>query len=134
MEAVVWSSSQPDLGTTSIRRMTLKRKHMEKSSPIATVTETVILVTREGEWLPPEELRVLALSAVDTDGNLTVNLEGVEHLDASALQMLLALAAERKKRGKGLRLANASLALSRWFEYAGGGHTSLLNMSVNGHA
>jgi anti-anti-sigma regulatory factor len=114
--------------------MALKRKHMEKTSPIATVTETVILVTREGEWLPPEELRAIALSAVDTDGNLTVNLEGVEHLDGSALQMLLALAAERKKRGKGLRLANASLALSRWFEYAGGGRTSLLNMSVNGHA
>ena len=105
---------------------------MAKASPIATVTETVIIVTREGDWLPPEELRAIALSAVDTDGNLTVNLEGVEYLDASALQTLLALAAERKKRGKGLRLANASLALSRWFEYAGGGRTSLL--SVNGHA
>jgi anti-anti-sigma regulatory factor len=114
--------------------MTLKIKHMEKTSPIETVTEAVIFVTREGEWLPPEELRAITLSAVDTDGSLTVNLEGVEHLDASALQMLLALAAERKKRGKGLRLANASLALSRWFEYAGGGRTSLLNMSVNGHA
>ena len=134
MKAVVWSPSQPDLGTITTRRMTLKRKNMEKGSPISSVTETVIIVTREGEWLAPEELRALALSAVDVDGNLTVNLEGVDHLDASALQMLLALAAERKKRGKGLRLANASLALSRWFEYAGGGHTSLLNMSVNGHA
>ena len=67
-----------------------------------------------------EEFRAIALSAAGTDGNLTVNLQGVDHLDASALQILLALAAERKKRGKGLRLANASLALSRWFEYAGG--------------
>jgi anti-anti-sigma regulatory factor len=107
---------------------------MARTSPIANVTETVILVTREGEWLPPEELRAIALSAVDTDGPLTVNVEGVEHLDASALQMLLALAAERKKRGKGLRLANASLDLSRWFEYAGGGRTSLLNVSANAHA
>src|ERR1700722_4788327 len=114
--------------------MTLKRKPMGKSSPIATVTETVIIVTREGEWLPPQELRAIALSAVDTDSNLTVNLEGVEHLDASALQMLLALAAERKKRGKGLRLANVSLALSRWFEYAGGERTSLLHVSGNNHA
>jgi hypothetical protein len=134
MKAVVRSPSQPDLGTITTRRMTLKRKHMEKGSAIPTVTETVIFVTREGEWLPPVELRALALSAVGTEGNLTVNLEGVEHLDASALQMLLALAAERKKRGKGLRLANASQALSRWFEYAGGGHTSLLNMSVISHA
>lgn len=107
---------------------------MAKSSPAATVTETVILVTREGEWLPPEELRAIALSAVDTSGDLTLNLEGVEHLDASALQILLALAAERKKRGQGLRLANASMALSHWFEYAGGGRTSLLHVSVNGHA
>ena len=126
MKAVVWSLGNRTWEQCRARRMTLKRKHMEKASPIATVTETVILVTRDGEWLPPEELRAIALSAVDTDGNLTVNLEGVEHLDASALQMLLALAAERKKRGKGLRLANASLALSRWFEYAGGGtHISL---------
>jgi anti-anti-sigma regulatory factor len=132
MKAVV-SSNQPDLGTISIRSRTLKRKNMAKSSPIETVTEAVIHVTREGEWLPPEELRAAALSAVDTDGNLTVNLEGVEHLDATSLQILLALAAERKKRGKGLRLANASLALSRWFEYAGG-RTSLLHVSVNGHA
>jgi anti-anti-sigma factor len=114
--------------------MTLKRKHMAKISPNPAVTETVILVTREGEWLPPEELRSLALSSVNTDGNLTVNLEGVEYLDASALQILLALAAERKKRGQALRLANASPALSHWFEYAGGGRTPLLNVSVNGHA
>jgi anti-anti-sigma factor len=107
---------------------------MAKSSPVATVTETVILVTREGEWLPPEELLAIARSASETEGNLIVDLEGVDHLDASALQILLALAAERKKRGKGLRLAKASVALSRWFEYAGGGRTSLLHVSVTGHA
>jgi anti-anti-sigma factor len=114
--------------------MTLKRKPMAKNPPTITVTETVILVTREGEWLAPEELRAIALSAVDTDGTLTVNVDGVEHLDASALQVLLALAAERKKGGKGLRLANVSLTLSRWFEFAGGGRTSLLNVSASVHA
>jgi anti-anti-sigma factor len=114
--------------------MTLKRKHMPKISANATVTETVILVTREGEWLPPEELRALALSSVNTEGDLTVNLAGVEYLDASALQILLALAAERREHGQALRLANASPALSHWFEYAGGARTPLLNVSVNGHA
>jgi anti-anti-sigma factor len=114
--------------------MTVKRKHMPKSSANATVTETVILVTREGEWLPPEELRALALSSVNTEGDLTVNLAGVEYLDACALQILLALAAERREHGQALRLANASPALSHWFEYAGGARTPLLNVSVNGHA
>jgi anti-anti-sigma factor len=107
---------------------------MGESSANAAVTETVILVTRAGEWLAPEELRALALASVNTDGDLTVNVEGVEYLDASALQILLALAAERKKLGQALRLANASQALSHWFEYAGGGRTPLLNVSVDGHA
>lgn len=128
------SADTLDSAVLGAAAVTLKRRPMAKSSTVATVTETVILVTREGEWLPPEELLAIARSAVETEGNLTVDLEGVDHLDASALQVLLALAAERKKRGKGLRLANASVALSRWFEYAGGGRISLLHVSVNGHA
>jgi anti-anti-sigma factor len=100
--------------------MSLKKKHAESGSPIQTVTETVINVTRDGDWLPPQEFRAVALSAAGTEGDLTVSLQAVDHLDASALQILLALAEERKKRGKGLRLADTSPALSRWFEYAGG--------------
>jgi anti-anti-sigma factor len=100
--------------------MRLKRKQTGTREAKPTATETVINVTRDGDWLPPEEFHAVALSAAQADGNLTVNLQGVDHLDASALQILLALAAERKKRGRGLRLANASTPLSRWFEYAGG--------------
>jgi len=100
--------------------MGLKRKHTENRNPKKSATETVINVTRGGDWLPPEEFRTIALSAAAAENGLTVNLQAVDHLDASALQILLALAAERKKHGKGLRLANASAALSRWFEYAGG--------------
>jgi anti-anti-sigma regulatory factor len=100
--------------------MSLKRKHTGTGNASQTVTETVINVTRDGEWLPADEFRAIALSAAAADANLTVNVQGVDHLDASALQILLALAAERKKRGKGLGLANASIPLSRWFEYAGG--------------
>jgi anti-anti-sigma regulatory factor len=100
--------------------MSLKKKRVESGGPSQTVTETVIHVTRDGDWLPPQEFLDIALSAAGTEGNLTVSLQAVDHLDASALQILLALAVERKKRGKGLRLADTSLALSRWFEYAGG--------------
>jgi anti-anti-sigma factor len=100
--------------------MSLKKKRVGSANPNQTVTETVINVTRDGDWLPAQEFRAIALSAAGTEGNLTVSLQAVDHLDASALQILLALAVERKKRGKGLRLADTSLALSRWFEYAGG--------------
>jgi|HubBroStandDraft_2_1064218.scaffolds.fasta_scaffold476112_1 anti-anti-sigma factor len=100
--------------------MSLTKKHTGTTTPGQAATESIIAVTRDGDWLSPEEFRSVALAAADADGNLTLNLQGVDHLDASALQILLALAAERKKRGKGLRLANISLALSRWFEYAGG--------------
>ena len=100
--------------------MRLKRKRMATRATKPAVTETVINVTRDGEWLPADEFRAIALSAAAADAHLTVNVQGVDHLDTSALQILLALAAERKKRGKGLGLANASIPLSHWFEYAGG--------------
>jgi anti-anti-sigma factor len=100
--------------------MSVKRQRTANKKPTASVTETVIDVTRGGDWLPSEEFRAVALSAAGAESDLTVNLQAVDHLDASALQILLALAAERKKRGRGLRLANTSAALSRWFEYAGG--------------
>jgi anti-anti-sigma factor len=92
---------------------------MESRDRKTTEAETVIYVTREGDWLPPEELHAAALSAVTAEGNLTVNLRGVDHLDGSTLQILLALARERKRRGGALTLAEASPQLSRWFEYAG---------------
>jgi len=100
--------------------MRLKRKSTNPGDAKAIATETVIDVARDGDWLPPEEFCAVARSAAQAEGNLTVNLEGVDHLDASALQILLALAVERKKRGRGLYLANVSPALSHWFEYAGG--------------
>jgi anti-anti-sigma regulatory factor len=98
----------------------VKRKPADSRDTKPTATETVINVIRDGDWLPPEEFRAVALSAAQAEGDLTVNLEGIDHLDASALQILLALAVERKKRGRGLYLANASTSLSHWFEYAGG--------------
>jgi anti-anti-sigma regulatory factor len=83
------------------------------------VTETVIYVTRDGEWLPPEEMHAVARSSANAEGNLTVNLRGVDHLDGSSLQILLALATERKRLGAPLTLAETSTQLSNWFEYAG---------------
>jgi anti-anti-sigma regulatory factor len=44
-----------------------------------------------------------------------------EHLDTSALQILLALDREQRQRGGQLRLENPSASLRRWFDYAGAG-------------
>jgi len=51
--------------------------------------------------------------------DVTANLGNIDHLDASALQILLALDAEQKKQGWNLEIANASQHLWQWFEYAG---------------
>jgi anti-anti-sigma regulatory factor len=56
---------------------------------------------------------------LQADSDVTVNLNNLDHLDASALQVLLALAAEQAKRGRILELANASAHLRQWFEFAG---------------
>ncbi len=110
------------------------RKHNANRAAIRAAAETVVALARGGDWLPLEELRAVALSAAGERGGVTLNLEGVDHLDASVLQILLALAAERKKRGGALRLANVSPPLSRWFEYAGGGRAGFHGMGENGNA
>jgi hypothetical protein len=78
--------------------MRLKRKPTYSGDTKPTATETVIDVIRDGDWLPPEEFRAIALSAAQAEGDLTVNLQGTDHLDASALQILLALAAEEARQ------------------------------------
>jgi anti-anti-sigma factor len=75
--------------------------------------------TRSGEWLPGDELRQKALEAAHTRTDVTLDLADVDHLDASALQILLALDRDRREKGLTLHLTNASPLLRQWFEYAG---------------
>jgi anti-anti-sigma factor len=76
-------------------------------------------VERSGDWMPAEELRAVALGALEAGNDITLNLDRVDHLDASALQILLALSAEQKKRGRDFQLVNASPNLLQWFGFAG---------------
>jgi anti-anti-sigma factor len=78
-----------------------------------------IAAERCGNWAPAEELRETALAALDRGGDVILSLERIEHLDASALQILLALDAEQKRRKLNFMLANASSHLLEWFEFAG---------------
>jgi anti-anti-sigma factor len=87
---------------------------------------TMIEVERSGEWMPADELRDKSLSLLGESENISLNLDKVEYLDASALQILLAIEIEQQKQGLHLHLVNTSQYLLRWFELAGAGeHFSL---------
>jgi len=79
----------------------------------------VIAAERSGDWMPADELRETALAAVEAGRDVTLSLAGLNHLDASAMQIVLALDVEQKHRGRHLQLANVSPPLRQWFEYAG---------------
>jgi anti-anti-sigma regulatory factor len=98
-----------------------KAKQERSVEPAATPAAKQILidVERSGDWMVVEDLRGAALAALKLANDVTINLGRLDHLDASSLQILLALDAEQKKRGKNLQLANASLQLAQWFEFAG---------------
>jgi anti-anti-sigma factor len=72
-----------------------------------------------GDWMPAEQLRDTAMATLAESREVIINLGKVDHLDASALQILLALDVEQKKQGRHLRLVNASAHLRQWFDYAG---------------
>ena len=79
----------------------------------------ILRVERSGDWMPADELREAALAAVSQGKNVVLELDGIDHLDASALQILLALDLELKKRKQTLRLEKASARLREWFDFAG---------------
>lgn len=92
----------------------------ETNSQSDLLTQVVSIdVERSGDWMPVEDLRTAAQEAVTEGANVALNLDKVDHLDASALQVLLALDIEQKKQGRNLQLTNASPQLRQWFEFAG---------------
>jgi anti-anti-sigma factor len=93
-----------------------KQKRMRAGKPEA---DTCIDIERSGEWMLAEELRDAAVCALEAGGDLAVNLAKIDFLDASALQILLALDAEQKKRGRHLQLVNVSPDLLQWFDFSG---------------
>lgn len=78
-----------------------------------------LVVAHAEEWVPADELRTAALAVLGEERDVVLELNQVSHLDASALQVLLALNVELKSRGHQLRLMNSSPQLQQWFAYAG---------------
>ncbi len=69
--------------------------------------------------MPAEELHASAVAAASSGKNVTLNLDRIDYLDASALQILLALDIDLKKRGHSMKLAKVSPHLRQWFDFAG---------------
>jgi anti-anti-sigma factor len=76
-------------------------------------------VERSGDWMPSEEFLAAERAAAAEGADVTIDLHEVHHLDASALQVLLALDTEQKKQGRSLQLMDVSPQLRRWMEFAG---------------
>jgi ABC-type transporter Mla MlaB component len=116
-----------ELGSTAI-------EDSSPENPAAMTPASTIHAARSGQWMEPADLRRWAMEQIEGRGNaspqngsprkeaqrsLVLDLSRVEYLDASALQVLLAIQAEQRGRGAGFQLVNSSPQLRRWFEYAG---------------
>lgn len=95
-----------------------------------------LCAARNGQWLDADELKQRALelfsnvssagSIPDSSGgtalrNLTVDVGTVDHLEASALQVLIAIRAKLQQENRTLQLLNSSAQLQQWFDFAGAG-------------
>ena len=86
----------------------------------------MIDVERTGDWMPAEELNAAVLAATEGNSDLTLKIDPIDHLDESAMQILLPLRVEQMRRGQQLHLVNASPQLLRWFQLSGAAdHLSL---------
>ncbi|MFY9853395.1 MAG: STAS domain-containing protein [Terracidiphilus sp.] len=110
------TSERPNRQASSARP---KKARVTKSQAEPELSPGAIDVERSGGWMSPEDLRESALTALSASSDVALNLQGIDYLDASALQILLALDVETKAREHNLQLTNASPLLRQWFEFAG---------------
>lgn len=79
----------------------------------------ILQAGQSGEWTEAEALKQNALRSLETGKSLTLDLSDLSHLDASALQILLAIQREQKTAGRQFNIANSSPELTAWFDLAG---------------
>lgn len=101
------------------QKSTRARRSQAALPPTSPGSEPQIHVARSGDWMPADELREAALSAMSQENDVILDLDHIDHLDASALQILVALDSDLKKCDRNLRLEKASAQLLKWFEFAG---------------
>ena len=112
-------------------------QHNSEAETAESAPTSTIHVAQSGEWIQAEDLRQQAMEQLGCAASATspgpgkpiagkqvdlvLNLGGVDHLDASALQILLAIQAEELLKGRRMQVTNSSALLKQWFEYAGAG-------------
>ena len=106
---------------TSGQDISCKAKKTRVAKPQAAIEHGSVSINAESsrDWMPVEELWKATQAAVSEGKDVLLNLDKLEYLDASALQILLALNAEQMNQGRQLQLVNASPNLRHWFEYSG---------------
>lgn len=100
-------------------------------------TVSTLLAARAGEWLEAGLIHTWMLeqpgyfagessatnATFQPDGScsrdLEVDLEGLDYLEADALQLLLVMQNEQFRQGQRLHLRNISSSLQEWFALAG---------------
>lgn len=88
----------------------------DPETPVSGMTVEAVYA---GEWLPVEELRGCLIATLRSGGDIYVNVEGTEYLDAHSFQLLLAAAQDRRTTHNAVRLLNVSAKLSQWIAHAG---------------
>ena len=121
-------------GTKSKRRRAGAGAEPPPKKPAQPARDPIYLrVSRSGEWMDAAELRACAMThasgdrasdrasdlAAESAPHLVLDLKGLDHLDARALQVVLAIRAGERGRGRELALEHVSGSLSRWFAWAG---------------
>ena len=92
--------------------------------------EHVIAVAGESGWIPAEDLKSRAMDALTSSGSVTLDFAQVEYLEASGLQVALAIVAACSGAGKALSLIHVSPNLKAWFEQCGAASHLLTDCAV----
>lgn len=82
-------------------------------------SRSIVAVAEDGGWAPAEQLKDRALEAASTSDHVALDFAGIDHLEASGLQVILACNAACKSSGKSLELLNVSSGLRVWFDHCG---------------
>ena len=122
-------TQMPDVGSGADG---FARKSIGRDGGVHDDSSVMIRVGQSGNWMDAQELRAQFLGymehnavltaeqcALSGDAGIVVDMRDLNHLDGSALQVLIAADRALRNRGEQLRLQNCSESLQRWFAYAG---------------
>lgn len=94
-------------------------------------SRSIVAVVEDGGWAPAQQLKDRALEAAITSNNIALDFSGIDHLEASGLQVILACSADCKSAGKSLELLNVSSGLRVWFDHCGASEHFFPESAVN---